>query len=90
MAYYNPFADFENYLKKEKFDNDVFNEYGPKVYDESYDWLYTNYARELAREKLMNNPDDLLKQLTINREYPNDASVKMNVLDVLDRIKQRR
>ena len=90
MAYYNPYADIENYLKSSKFDQSVLDTYGPKVNDESYDWLYENYARELAREKLMNNPDDLLKQLTVNREYPNDASVEMNVLDVMDRIKQRR
>lgn len=90
MAYYNPYADIENYLKSTKFDQSVLDTYVPKVNDESYDWLYENYARELAREKMMNNPNDLLKQLTINRMYPNDSSVEMNVLDIMDRINQRR
>lgn len=90
MAYYNPYADPENYLKSNNYDQSLLDTYGQKVNDESYDWLYENYARELAREKLMNNPDDLLKQLTVNRMNPNDSSVEMNVLDVMDRINQRR
>lgn len=90
MAYYNPYKDPENYLKAIQFDDSLNNTYGPNVNDEAYDYLYENYARELAREKLMNNPDDLLKQLTINRMYPNDSSVEINVLDVMNRINQRR